>query len=80
MKQNLGIADRVIRLLAGIALIELSVNDMFRGLGNTVSWLIALVLILTAMIGFCPLYAIFGIRTKSTKWKANCNIDTVFKE
>jgi hypothetical protein len=71
MKQNLGIADRVIRLLAGIVLVELAMNDMVRGLGNTVSWLIALVLILTAMIGFCPLYAVFGIRTISTKWKAD---------
>ncbi len=70
MKQNMGVADRIIRLLAAIILIELAVSHTIFSFGNVATWIIALTLLLTAAIGFCPIYAIFGIRT-TTKKKLN---------
>jgi hypothetical protein len=58
MHQNIGLIDRVIRIIAGVAIGAL-------GLAYN-SWLglIGLVPLLTAGIGICPLYLPFGISTK----------------
>ena len=67
MKQNMGVADRIIRLLAGIILIELAAGHTISDFGNMATWIIALTLLLTAAIGFCPIYALFGVRTITKK-------------
>jgi hypothetical protein len=61
MKQNIGNADRIIRVVLGLVLIALGV---YFG-----SWwgAIGLIPLITAAIGWCPLYAPFGLTTKSTK-------------
>jgi hypothetical protein len=58
VKQNLGTVDRIIRIVAGVAIGAL-------GLASH-SWLglIGLVLLLTAGVGVCPLYLPFGISTR----------------
>jgi len=58
MIQNIGTIDRIIRLAAGIAIGVLGIAYH--------SWLglIALVPLLTAGIGLCPLYLPFGISTR----------------
>ncbi|MGI1691440.1 YgaP family membrane protein [Thermoanaerobacter uzonensis] len=62
--KNVGKIDKIIRYIIGIALLSLLflINSNLRFLG-----LIGLVPILTAAFGFCPLYALFGINTYSTK-------------
>ncbi|KHO62949.1 hypothetical protein THYS13_10440 [Thermoanaerobacter sp. YS13] len=62
--KNVGKIDKIIRYIIGIALLSLLflINSNLRFLG-----LIGLVPILTAAFGFCPLYALFGINTCSTK-------------
>ena len=57
MKTNIGNFDRTIRVLLGVIIIGIGIF--------TASWwgLIGVVLILTALIGYCPLYAPFGIFT-----------------
>lgn len=52
---NIGKTDRVLRVLAGIALIGWAVTS-----GNILGY-IGIIPLLTAAIGFCPLYALFGI-------------------
>lgn len=62
---NVGGVDRVLRIVAGIVLIVLS----FVGpVAETLyPWgLIGIVPLLTGLIGFCPAYAIFGIKTCKT--------------
>lgn len=61
MKQNVGTVDRVIRVILGLAIIGLGIG--FK------SWLglIGLVPLLTAAIGWCPLYLPFGISTCKVK-------------
>jgi hypothetical protein len=61
-KANEGTLDRVLRVLLGIALLAL----VF--VGPKTPWgLIGAVPLLTGIIGYCPLYGIFGIRTCSLK-------------
>ncbi|HWI92145.1 MAG TPA: DUF2892 domain-containing protein [Flavisolibacter sp.] len=63
MKSNLGSADRIIRLLIAAAIVVLYFLDLINGTIATVLLIIAAVLALTAIINFCPLYRIFGLRT-----------------
>jgi len=57
-KLNVGPADRIIRLLLGLAVVTL----VFVGPKTPWGWL-GLILIGTSLFGFCPLYALFGLRT-----------------
>jgi len=56
--RNIGSVDRVLRLVVGIALLAM----VFVGPKTPWGW-IGAVLIVTALINFCPLYRLFGIRT-----------------
>ena len=60
MTPNIGSADRVVRVLVGLALLSLLVlaNGNARWFG-----LIGLVPLLTAGARFCPLYTMLGINT-----------------
>ena len=56
--KNIGRADRIIRILVGLGLIAL----VFIGPKTPWGW-IGLVPLLTALVGTCPLYSIFGIKS-----------------
>jgi hypothetical protein len=58
MKTNVGGIDRIARIVLGIALIALAATGTI-GLWG---W-IGLVLLGTALVGFCPLYPLLGINT-----------------
>ena len=58
MPRNEGVTDRVLRVLAGLALISL----VFVGPQTPWGWL-GLVPLATGLVGYCPLYALLGIRT-----------------
>ena len=60
MQINVGPADRVIRLLVGLVILSfvLTGETAARWLG-----LIGLVPIATAVVGSCPVYALFGATT-----------------
>jgi hypothetical protein len=66
---NEGPVDRILRVIVGIAL--LGGSYLFAtGLLQTVLFILGAALILTGAIGFCGLYALFGINTcpiKKTK-------------
>jgi len=60
---NVGIIDRVLRVVAGIALIAFALGYIFPGTGwNWVGW-IGVVPILTGTLGWCPLYTVLGMST-----------------
>ncbi len=62
MKLNVGGIDRIVRIVAGLALIGLTVT------GNIGVWgWLGVVPLATGAIGWCPPYAIFGINTCSMK-------------
>jgi hypothetical protein len=58
MKTNVGGIDKVLRIVAGLALIAWAL------LGGPVWAWIGVVPLATALIGFCPVYPVLGISTK----------------
>ncbi len=61
MIRNEGTVDRAIRAVLGIVFIVLATKTG-GGLG-AVFWVLAAVMLLTAAVGFCPLYRLFGNMT-----------------
>lgn len=64
MEKNIGSTDKVIRIVAGLAILSL----FFILEGNS-RWfaLIGLGPILTTFIGWCPAYTLMGVSTCKTK-------------
>lgn len=68
MQKNVGSAERVIRIIAGLGLISL----VFIGPQTPWGW-IGLLPIATGLTGWCPPYSLFGINTCSINKKpGNC--------
>jgi hypothetical protein len=64
MKSNMGSLDKIARVMLSILLVFLFATDAIQG---TLGWIVvavAVVFTLTSIVGFCPLYTIFGISTK----------------
>jgi len=67
MKANEGKLDRIIRVIFGLGLIA---GGFFAtGTGAIVLWVLGGISFVTGAIGFCGLYAIFGINTCEIKKK-----------
>ena len=66
---NIGNVDRLIRLTAGIALIVapyvLHHAWLAGPIGHWGALVVGAVLVITALVRFCPAYALFGMRTCS---------------
>ena len=64
MKQNVGSVDKVIRVVLGVALLSL-----IYFLDGPVRWvgLAGAVLILTAAISWCPIFAMLGLNSNKGK-------------
>jgi hypothetical protein len=63
MSINVGTADRIIRVIIGLALLAFALKLGFPNTGwNWVGW-IGIVPIATAAMGNCPLYSLLGITT-----------------
>lgn len=65
MKTNVGIIDRVIRILVALVIIGLYFTHVITGTLAIVLIVLAVVFLLTALLRFCPLYLPFDINT----WK-----------
>jgi len=64
MKQNMSMLDRVVRLLIAIIIGGLYLTSQISGTVGLVLIIIAVIFLLTAVIGFCPLYSLFKLSTK----------------
>jgi hypothetical protein len=62
MKLNVGGLDRILRVVAGLALIGLAATHTVGAWGY-----IGVVLVLTGAVGFCPAYPLLGLNTCSMK-------------
>ncbi len=61
MKTNMADWDRIIRVVLGFIFIVLAIVK------GSLWWIlgaIGIIFILTSIIGFCPLYAVLGFKTK----------------
>ena len=63
MKKIVGNADRIVRLLLAAAIAILYFANILTGTLGIVLLVLGGVLVLTALVGFCPIYAILGINT-----------------
>ena len=64
MKQNMGTADRIIRaIVVAPVLLVIAYLVGFATVVGVVATVLAIVMLGTAAVGFCPLYAPFHLRT-----------------
>ena len=64
MSENVGIVDRVVRILLGLALIAFALG--FLGPAMSPRWIgwIGVIPLATALVGTCPLYSLLGLSTR----------------
>ena len=67
MKKNMGGGDRSIRILLAAVLTYLYFGGIVTGTWGLVLVILGGVFVVTSLIGFCPLYAPFGISTCSKR-------------
>lgn len=63
MKKNIGIIDRVIRVLIALTIVVLYFMELITGTLGIVLLVAAGIFVITTITGFCGLYTILGIRT-----------------
>lgn len=66
MKKNMGNADRIIRLVAAIAVGVLFGLNVISGTVAIVLGVVAVAFLATSLIGWCPMYLPFGLSTCKT--------------
>ena len=64
MKQNIGGTDRIVRIVLAVLLTVGSWMAGFGSIGGIILLVLAVVMLVTSAVGFCPLYAPFGFTTK----------------
>lgn len=61
----MGTVDRVLRFALAVVFSILYFTGTVTGAGGIVLMILGVVFLLTSFVGFCPLYAPFGMRTCS---------------
>lgn len=64
MKANLGMTDKVVRILAAVAIGILYFMHVITGTTAIVLLIVAIIFVLTSLISFCPFYYLLGIKTR----------------
>ena len=63
MKKNMGNADRIIRLLLAMLFAVLGFLNIVTGTAGVILLVLAGIFAFTSIIGFCPIYSLFGINS-----------------
>jgi len=63
MVKNMGTVDRVVRAVAAVIILVLWFTNVISGALAIILGFLAMVLLATSIIGFCPLYVLFKIST-----------------
>jgi hypothetical protein len=67
MKKNIGETDKVIRLVLAALIAVLYFTNIIQGALAIVLGIVAVVLTLTSLVNFCPLYTLLGKSTCKIK-------------
>lgn len=67
MKKNIGSTDKVIRLVVAALIAVLYFTKSIEGTTAIVLGVVAIILTLTSLISFCPLYTLLGTTTCKRK-------------
>ncbi|MCX7736715.1 MAG: DUF2892 domain-containing protein [Candidatus Kapabacteria bacterium] len=63
MKKNMGTTDKIIRIVLAIIFAILYFTGIVSGTLAIILLVLGIIFVITSLISFCPLYAIFGLRT-----------------
>lgn len=63
MKTNESLLDRIIRILLAVIITVLYFTGILKGAIGIILLILAILFFITALLGFCIIYAIFGIGT-----------------
>ena len=63
MRTNESTLDRVVRLVVAVVATVLGVVVGAGSVGGVLLFVVAAIMLVTAAVGFCPVYRIFGIST-----------------
>ena len=66
LKTNESTLDRAIRIVLGIALLGIAAVATVAAPWIYLAWLVGAIAIVTGAVGFCPLYAVLRVGTKSS--------------
>lgn len=67
MNANVGSADKIVRLVIAVAAAVLAFVVGAGSVGGIILLIVAVVMLGTAAVGFCPLYRLFGMSTCKVK-------------
>ncbi|HUW69718.1 MAG TPA: DUF2892 domain-containing protein [bacterium] len=67
MPKNMGTVDRVIRIVLAIVVVVLFTAGQLSGVAAIILGILAVVFVLTSVVGTCPLYLPFKIDTHGKK-------------
>lgn len=65
--QNLGMIDRLLRLAVGLVLLVVAVLASLGAVWTPIVLIVAALMVVTSMAGFCPAYLPFRFRTTGGK-------------
>jgi hypothetical protein len=63
MKKNVGTIDKVIRIVFAMAVIALFLTNVITGVLGIVLLAVSAILVITSMVGVCPLYIVMGLNS-----------------
>jgi len=63
MKKNMGLVDRLVRIIVAVVLAVLYFSGTVIGTLGVVLLILATFFLLTSVFGFCPLYIPMGLKT-----------------
>jgi Inner membrane protein YgaP-like, transmembrane domain len=67
MNKNVGVVDKTIRIILAILIAILYFTDQISGTVAIVLGIIAIMLLLTSLVSFCPFYAVVKLSTIKNK-------------
>ncbi|MFH0893800.1 MAG: DUF2892 domain-containing protein [Bacteroidota bacterium] len=67
MKMNMGMTDKIIRILIAVVVAILYFTNQIPGTLGIILMILSGVFVLTSLISFCPLYMPLGIKTCKKK-------------
>lgn len=60
----MGAADRIIRIVLAVVIAVLYFTDQITGAAAVILGILAIIFLLTSLVGFCPLYVPFKLSTR----------------
>lgn len=63
MKKNMGSTDQIVRVVIALIVGVLFFTKVISGTLGFVLLAVAGIFVLTSVVSFCPIYAVFGMRT-----------------